>query len=157
MEIRELIAGDADQLVALFSSVLPEVPPAVDGLDEPEAFLQDPSSFVLGAYLDDAPAGLAWGLQMRSPSGRLTTYVHQLDVHESSRRRGIGSALVTAAMALGRRRGSTRFWLSTGAHNTTAQSLYESLGGDRKPLGDVNYWWDLDSAEALPGQPAQRR
>jgi hypothetical protein len=29
-------------------------------------------------------------------------------------------------------------------HNETAQALYESLGGDRKPLGDVNYWWDLD-------------
>ncbi len=30
------------------------------------------------------------------------------------------------------------------AVNETAQALYESLGGDRKPLGDVNYWWDLD-------------
>lgn len=46
-------------------------------------------------------------------------------------------------MALGRRHGSTRLWLSTGGHNETAQALYESLGGDRKPLGDVNYWWDL--------------
>ena len=34
--------------------------------------------------------------------------------------------------------------LSTGGHNKTAQALYESLRGDRKPLGDVNYWWDLD-------------
>ena len=46
-------------------------------------------------------------------------------------------------MTLARRRGSTKLWLSTGGHNEIAQALYESLGGDRKPLGDVNYWWDL--------------
>jgi ribosomal protein S18 acetylase RimI-like enzyme len=145
VEIRELVAGGADQLVALFAAVLPGSPTAqADQLDEPDAFLRDPSSFVLGAYIDDAPVGLAWGLQMRSPSGRLTTYVHELDVHENWRRRGVGSALITEAITLARRHGSTKFWLSTGGHNDTAQALYESLGGDRKPLGDVNYWWDLD-------------
>ncbi len=81
---------------------------------------------------------------MRSPSGRLTTYVHELDVHENWRRRGVASTLVTEAMALARRRGSTRLWLSTGGHNDTAQALYESLGGDRRRRGDVNYWWVLD-------------
>ncbi|MCE9623551.1 MAG: GNAT family N-acetyltransferase [Actinomycetia bacterium] len=145
MEIRLLAAGEADQLVALFAAVLPGSPTAeARQLDEPEAFLRDPSSFVFGAYIDDVPVGLAWGLQMRSPSGRLTTYVHELDVHESCRRRGIGSALIAEAMTLARLRGSTKFWLSTGGHNSGAQALYKSLGGDRKPLGDVNYWWDLD-------------
>ena len=145
MEIRELVAGQAAQLVGLFAGVLPNSPTALaDRLDEPEAFLQDPGTFALAAYVDDAPAGLAWGLQMRSPSGRLTTYVHELAVRENWRRQGIGSALITEALALARRRGSTKFWLSTGGHNETAQALYESLGGDRKPLGDVNYWWDLD-------------
>ncbi|MEY2447508.1 MAG: hypothetical protein QOH79_984 [Acidimicrobiaceae bacterium] len=145
MEIRELLEGEGDQLLALFAAVLPDSPTAqAGGLDEPEAFLRDPSSFVLGAYVDDVPVGLAWGLQMRSPSGRLTTYVHELEVHETWRRHGVGSALVTHAMTLAGRCGSTKFWLSTGGHNETAQALYESLGGDRKPLGDVNYWWDLD-------------
>lgn len=46
-------------------------------------------------------------------------------------------------MKLGEQRGSTRFWLSTGGHNEGAQALYDSLDGDRKPLGDVNYWWQL--------------
>lgn len=144
VEIRELLVGGADQLVELFAAVLPESPTAHGaGLDEPEAFLRDPNSFALGAYIDGSPVGLAWGLQMRSPSGRLTTYVHELEVHENWRRQGVGSALITEAMALGRRRDSTKFWLSTGGHNAAAQALYESLGGDRKPLGDVNYWWDL--------------
>lgn len=145
VEIRELVVAGADELVALFAAVLPGSPTAeADQLDEPEAFLRNPSSFVLGAYIEDVPVGLAWGLQMRSPSGRLTTYVHELDVHEHWRRQGIGSSLITEAMTLARRRGSTKFWLSTGGHNEPAQALYESLGGDRKPLGDVNYWWDLD-------------
>jgi ribosomal protein S18 acetylase RimI-like enzyme len=144
-EIRELVAGGADQLVALFAAVLPASPTALmSALDEPEAFLREPNSFVLGAYIDAAPVGVAWGLQMRSPSGRLTTYLHELDVHENWRRQGVGSALVTEAMTLARWKGSTKFWLSTGGHNETAQALYRSLGGHRKPLGDVNYWWDLD-------------
>lgn len=109
-----------------------------------EAFLLEPTSFALGAYVDEAPVGLTWGLTMRSPSGRLTTYVHELDVSEEWRRQGIGSALIGEAMTLARRRGSTKFWLSTGGHNVVAQALYESLGGARKPLGDVNYWWDLE-------------
>jgi ribosomal protein S18 acetylase RimI-like enzyme len=145
VEIRELVEGESGTLVALFAAVLPDSPTAqAGGLDEPEAFLRDPSSFVLGAYMDGAPVGLAWALRMRSPSGRLTTYVHELEVHETWRRRGVGSALITTAMAVARQRGSTKLWLSTGGHNETAQALYASLGGDRKPLGDVNYWWDLD-------------
>lgn len=144
VKIRELVEGDADRLVALFAAVLPESPTARADRHEPEEFLRDSSTFVLAAYLDEVPVGLAWGLQMRSPGGRLTTYVHELDVHESWRRQGVGSALITEAMSVARQRGSTKFWLSTGGHNTTAQALYASLGGDRKPLGDINYWWDLD-------------
>jgi ribosomal protein S18 acetylase RimI-like enzyme len=144
VEIRELVSGRGDLLLALFDAVVPKSATAqADNVDEAEAFLRDPSSFAFGAYIDGAPVGLAWGIQMRSPSGRLTTYIHELDVHENWRRHGVGSALVTEAMTLARRRGSTKLWLSTGGHNEIAQALYEALGGDRKPLGDVNYWWDL--------------
>ena len=96
VEIRELVAGRGDLLLALFDAVLPKSATAqADNVDESEAFLRDPSSFALGAYIDGAPVGLAWGIQMRSPSGRLTTYIHELDVHENWRRHGVGSALIT--------------------------------------------------------------
>jgi ribosomal protein S18 acetylase RimI-like enzyme len=145
IEIREFQVDDVDTLVALFDVVLPGFSSALaTDLAGPRAFLQDPTSFALGAYLDETPVGLAWGLQMRSPSGRLTTYVHELDVREEWRRQGIGTALISHAIALARLSGSTKFWLSTGGHNEVAQALYDSLGGDRKPLGDVNYWWNLD-------------
>ena len=51
--------------------------------------------------------------------------------------------LVEASIDRARRSGHDRFWLSTGMHNEIAQALYEKLGGDAKPLGDKNYWWEL--------------
>jgi len=142
--VRQLKSGDHHALTELFDTVLSDftdlLSPTSSG---PAVFLDDPASFVFGAYVDDSPAGLAWGIQMRSPNGRLTTYVHQMEVRDQYRRRGLATSLVAHAMDLGRRRGSTRFWLSTGGHNASAQSLYESLDGVRKPNGDVNYWWEL--------------
>ncbi|MEM9747960.1 MAG: GNAT family N-acetyltransferase [Actinomycetota bacterium] len=146
MEIHEFGPDDdADTVGTLFTSIDPTTSVAA-GVQEVEVagFLRDPAAFLLGAYVGHEPVGLAWGVHMKYPSGRLTTYLHQLDVRQEYRRRGIGTALVSAAMDLGRRRGADRFWLSTGGHNVAAQAVYESLGGDRKPLGDVNYWWTLD-------------
>lgn len=145
IDIRTIQPGDHEALKALFEAVPPGfATPLAPGDDGPIQFLLDPTCFLLGAYISDTPVGLAWGVQMRSPSGRLTTYLHQLDVCEEWRRQRVGTALVSEAMDLGKRKGSTKFWLSTGGHNEVAQALYDSLGGDRKPLGDVNYWWDLD-------------
>jgi GNAT superfamily N-acetyltransferase len=67
----------------------------------------------------------------------------ELDVVESHRRRGIGTLLVEASMMVARRTRCTRFSSSTGGHDDIAEALCERLGGDRKPLGDVNYWWEL--------------
>ena len=143
--VRELSVGDHEALVELFDAVLPEftdlLAPDSSG---PVEFLDDPASFILGAYVDAAAAGLAWGVQLRYPNGRLVTYLHELDVRAEYRRRGLATALIDNAVKLARQRGSTRFWLSTGGHNEVAQSLYESLDGVRKPRGDVNYWWELD-------------
>ena len=142
--VRELRPGDTAVLVELFEAVLPGFKSSMADESGPARFLADRASFALGAYLGGVPAGLVWGLQMRAPSGRLTTYVHELDVRAECRRCGVATKLINEAMTVARRAGSTRFWLSTGGHNKVAQALYDSLGGDRKPLGDVNYWWTLD-------------
>lgn len=108
-----------------------------------QTFLDDPNGFIIAAYDGEAPVGLAWGAHLRYPSGRRMTYLHQLEVVPTHRDRGIGSALVAAASEAAVAADSARFWLSTGAHNEGAQRLYARLGGARKELGDVNYWWDL--------------
>ena len=82
-----LRSGDHQALAELLEAVLPGftdlLAPESSG---PAEFLDDPASFVFGAYVEDVPAGLAWGIQMRSPNGRLTTYLHELDVHDEYRR-----------------------------------------------------------------------
>ncbi len=144
VSIRELRAGQSAELLSTFGAVLSDfASKLVDDGRSTEDFLHDPQTFALVAHLDDEPAGLAWGVQLRYPTGRLVTYLHELDVVERFRRRGVATALVRHAMDLARERGSTRFWLSTGGHNEGAQALYESLDGVRKPQGDVNYWWEL--------------
>lgn len=81
VEIRGLRKGQSGALIDLFEAVLPGFDASLSAdRAGPEAFLGDPASFVLGAYSDGTPTGLAWGVQMRSPSGRLTTYVHELVV-----------------------------------------------------------------------------
>ena len=144
IEVREITAGQDGSLIDLFNAAFPGFSDGLSGDHAaPIAFLSDPASFLFGAYVGGIPAGLAWGVQIRYPSGRLVTYLHELDVREEFRRRGIATSLVQHAMTHARSRGSTRFWLSTGGHNEIAQSLYDSLGGVRKPFGDVNYWWEL--------------
>lgn len=141
--IRELGLGDEIALRALMDAVVPgwtdHLAPGASG---PLAFLADGDSTVVAAY-DDEPVGWAWSVRIRYPNGRLVTYVHELDVVESHRRRGIATMLMEASMTIARQRGCSRFWLSTGGHNEGAQALYDTLGGERKPLGDVNYWWEL--------------
>ncbi len=138
--IRDLSAGPSADIAA----ALDAIDPADRDTSGTPAFVADPNGFLLVADVDDRPVGLAWGAHVRYPYGRRMTYLHQLDVVEHARRSGIGTALVEAAMQLGRAAGSSKFWLSTGAHNEVAQAVYDRLGGARKPLGDVNYWWDLD-------------
>lgn len=144
LAIRELGLADVSALRAVMDAVMPDwsdhLAPEASG---PMAFLADGDSSAVAAYDDEAPVGWAWGVRIRYPNGRLVTYLHQLDVIESHRRQGIATLLVDAAMTIARQRGCTRFWLSTGAHNDVARSLYERLDGVRKPLGDVNYWWEL--------------
>ena len=144
MDVRQLEVDDIELLKGLFTVVLPAFTEQMVDERGPARFLGDPTTFAFGAWIDGEPAGLAWGIQMPTSAGRLVTYLHDLLVREQFRRRGIASGLVTESMALARSLGSTRFWLSTGRHNEIAQSLYGSLGGVRKPLGDVNFWWELE-------------
>jgi GNAT superfamily N-acetyltransferase len=143
LSIRELGLTDETTLVELMDAVVPGWTDLLVGACGPLAFLADSATFAYGAWLGDEPVGWAYGAAMRLPNGRRITYLHELDVVEHARRRGIATMLIEASMGWARRHGCTRFWLSTGGHNEVAQAVYDSLGGVHKPVGDVNYWWEL--------------
>jgi len=65
--------------------------------------------------------------------------LNDLYVLEKARTGGVGRALMQAAGAHARFTGAIRLTLSTGAENTQAQRLYESLGYVR----DNSYFYDL--------------
>jgi GNAT superfamily N-acetyltransferase len=57
--------------------------------------------------------------------------LNDLFVAPEGRRRGVGAALLDAAVTFARDAGAVRLTLSTGVNNTTAQSLYERKGWKR--------------------------
>ena len=84
----------------------------------------------------DGDAGRLDGFTQLFPSftssGTARTWLlNDLFVRPEARRRGVGRALVTAAIELGRRTGAAAVSLATEQTNVTAQPLYEALGFER--------------------------
>ncbi len=112
------------------------------------AFLTDSNAFMFGAYEGSTetgrdPVGWLWGMHARRPDGRVMTYVHQLEVHEDHRRRGIASLLMEQAIGAARQRKAHKLWLVTRQGNEASNPLYQSLGADFEPDGSQLYTWNL--------------
>jgi ribosomal protein S18 acetylase RimI-like enzyme len=96
----------------------------------------------------DGPDGLA--LMRFRPSlwtETLDCYLEELYVVPDKRGRGIGRALMEAAMDLARAEGAAHMDLGTGEDDTAARALYEKLGFDNregKPDGSVQYFYERE-------------
>ncbi len=55
-------------------------------------------------------------------------HINNVAVHPSTRRRGVGRALVAAALAAAAHRGASRAWLEVRSANVAARALYARLG-----------------------------
>jgi ribosomal protein S18 acetylase RimI-like enzyme len=74
-------------------------------------------------------------------------YLAELYVAPQQRGRGLGRALMEAAIELARSRGAGYMDLGTAETDVAARGLYESLGfsnREGKPDGPLNYYYELD-------------
>jgi len=77
----------------------------------------------------------------------LDCYLEEVYVVPTRRRRGIGTALVEAALSHARDRGAGYAYLGTGEDDTGAQALYETLGFSRRGghvSGPVNFFYERE-------------
>ncbi|HTA14946.1 MAG TPA: GNAT family N-acetyltransferase [Solirubrobacteraceae bacterium] len=108
--------------------------------------LQEGQTTVL--LVGDGPDGLAV-LRFRPAiwSEALECYLAELYVAPPMRGRGLGRALMRAALDLARDRGADYMDLGTGEQDVAARALYESLGfsnREGKPDGPVNYFYERE-------------
>jgi ribosomal protein S18 acetylase RimI-like enzyme len=78
-------------------------------------------------------------------SEALECFLAELYVVPARRGRGLGRALMEAAIELARRQGADYMDLGTAEDDVAARALYESLGFDNrggKPDGPVNYFYE---------------
>jgi ribosomal protein S18 acetylase RimI-like enzyme len=74
-------------------------------------------------------------------------YLAELYVVPDKRRRGLGRALMQAAMASARERGADHMDLGTGEQDVAARALYESLGfsnREGRADGPINYFYERE-------------
>jgi ribosomal protein S18 acetylase RimI-like enzyme len=77
----------------------------------------------------------------------LDCYLEELYVVPDRRGRGLGRALMAAAMELARREGAADMHLGTSEDDVAARALYESLGfsnREGKPDGPINYFYERE-------------
>ena len=114
------------------------------GVKAGQAYAVSPSTMTFVAQAEDEIAGWCWGYELVRPDDSSMLYLHQLEVDEAHRRQGIARDLMTAFMTAGASSGATKMFLTTGADNTPARTLYESMGGGLASQGPtVNYWFML--------------
>jgi len=118
MEVRRLVPGDEDVVRALATRT-----PYFE-------LLEDERTIFLVAFDEGNPMGfvLAHHLPRRhEPSAKLLVY--EVDVGETHRGRGVGTALLVELARVARELGIPQGWVLTDDWNEAAMALYRSAGG----------------------------
>ena len=138
-------AADVGRLLHDFNTEYDDYTPGPTAIEERIAELLR-SGDVLVLVGGDGPDGLAV-LRFRPSlwSKTLDCYLEELYVVPHLRGRGLGEALMRAAMETARAEGAAYMDLGTAETDTAARALYEKLGFDNhegKPDGPVNYFYE---------------
>ncbi len=140
-------ADDVGRLLHDFNREFDELTPGPERLaGRIEDLLREGQTAVL--LVGVGPDGLAV-LRFRPAiwSDALECYLAELYVAPPARGRGLGRALMHAAIELARSRGADRMDLGTGEQDVAARALYESLGfsnREGKLDGPLNYFYERE-------------
>jgi ribosomal protein S18 acetylase RimI-like enzyme len=148
--VRRAGTGDAEAVARLlhdFNTEFGEPTPGVAALTGRLRGLLDAGEVIvlLGG---EGPDGLAL-LRLRPAlwSETLDCYLEELYVVPDRRGRGLGRALMEAAMDAARGAGAVHMDLGTAETDTAARALYESLGfsnREGKPDGPLNFFYERE-------------
>ena len=111
-------------------------------------FLTAEGALALLAASDDVIEGWCWGYHIVRPDASSMAYLHELDVVEAHRRRGIGRRLVQGFMEMASSFAAFKMFLNTGLNN---------LGGRVAEQGEVvSHWFDLAPITGAPQEVSRR-
>jgi len=148
--VRRATVADAPEVARLLHDFQTEFSEPVPELDVLAARIadfieRDEATFLLGG---SGPDGLA-EIRFRPSlvTGALDAYLEELYVAPAKRGRGLGRALLEAAMETARERGAVHMDLGTSEDDVAARALYESAGftnRERRPDGPVMYVYERE-------------
>ncbi len=149
-EIRRAQADDAAavaQLLHDFNSEYEDYTPGVSALTERLAELLGENEITV-LLAGDPPTGFAlFRLRPSLWANAGDAYLEELYVVPAQRRKGIGRALLNAAIDSARETGANHFELTTGETDKEARALYESRGftnHEGAPDGPRMLYYELD-------------
>jgi GNAT superfamily N-acetyltransferase len=149
-QIRRAGAGDAANVARLlhdFNSEYEDYTPGVPALTERlgELLANNEITVLLAG---DPPEGFAlFRIRPSLWAKAGDAYLEELYVVPAQRRKGIGRALLNAAIDAARKAGANHFELTTGETDTEARALYESHGftnHEGAPDGPRMLYYELD-------------
>ena len=140
-------AGNIGRLLHDFNTEYDEYTPGAEAMGRRIAELLE-SGDVTVLIGGDGPDGLAL-LRFRPSlwSESLDCYLEELYVVPGQRGRGLGQALMEAAIETARAEGAGYMDLGTAETDTAARALYEKMGFSRtegKPDGPINYFYERE-------------
>ncbi len=150
LAIRVAQASDAERIGRLlhdFNSEFEEPTPGPERLSERirQLLAEGDTTVLLGGAGPDGLAVLRFRPSIWSQA--LECYLAELYVVPPARGRGLGRALMLAAMEHARERGADHMDLGTGEQDVAARALYESLGFSNREGrrdGSVNYFYECE-------------
>jgi ribosomal protein S18 acetylase RimI-like enzyme len=125
IEIKILQRGDE----GILSNVAPGVFDGAVDAELTKEFLGDHRHHIAVAMDNGLVVGFASGVHYVHPDKRPELWINEVGLAPTHRRRGLGKAVLSALLEVGRAHRCTMAWVLTYRNNPAAMALYSSLGG----------------------------